>query len=74
MNLVHRLTQRRLPSPADARAIRVAAGATQAEVAQEVGVSASAVAAWEAGVAHPRAATAERYRTVLDALAKLAPA
>lgn len=51
-----------------ARALRVEAGLTQAEVAREVGVTAAAVCRWESGKRLPRSAAAERYGEFLERL------
>lgn len=60
--------RRRLPSPALARAVRVAAGVTQQRLADEVGVHRMTVARWETGERHPRGAMAARWAEVLDSL------
>jgi transcriptional regulator with XRE-family HTH domain len=51
--------------------IRRAAGVTQAQVARELDVSASAVARWEQGLRTPRTRTAARYAALLRELAGL---
>lgn len=68
MTIIHASQQRRLPPPALARAIRKAAGATQAEVAAALGVSQPTVARWEAGTRRPSPDEAERYAALLRAM------
>lgn len=66
---MERLTKRRsLPPPALRRAIRQAAGPSQAEVAQECGVSQRTVSRWECGVANPRGEHLSRYVALLNEL------
>ena len=50
------------------RAIRVAAGATLAEVGDAVGVTGEAIRLYEAGRRTPRGLHLERYAAALDAL------
>lgn len=53
-----------------ARAIRIQAGVTQAQMAAAVGgIDESTVSRWENGNRRPRGATAERWLRVLDQLA-----
>jgi DNA-binding transcriptional regulator YiaG len=59
---------RRLPAPAVARAIREAAGVTQAQVAAELGVGRVTVARWELGTRTPRGDLRLRYIAILDEL------
>lgn len=59
---------RRLPPPAMARAIRVAAGVTQQRVADELDVHVVTVARWENGSRHPRGDVRARYAELLDSL------
>lgn len=68
MTIIDATIRRRLPTPALARAIREAAGATQAELAEALGVDQSTVARWESGVRRPGPDKAEQYLAVLDAL------
>lgn len=68
LELVDRLRRRRLPSPQVAKAIRTSAGATQAEIAEAVGVDRSAVTQWESGTRRPDREHAEKYAEVLRAL------
>lgn len=68
MQLIQALRARRLPPPAIAKAIRAAAGATQADVAAELGVHRITVARWEQGERRPRGDLAARYAAVIDQL------
>jgi DNA-binding transcriptional regulator YiaG len=60
--------RRSLPSPDLAKAIRRAAGVTQAEVAAELGVDPLTVYRWEAGRRRPRGRYAEAYSALLNQL------
>jgi transcriptional regulator with XRE-family HTH domain len=51
-----------------ARALRQAAGLTQAEIAAAVGVAQPTVALWESGRRVPRGAAALRYAEALETL------
>ena len=53
--------RRDLPAPEQRRAIRQAAGLSQVEVAEAVGVTRQAVAHWEAGTRTPKGTLLERY-------------
>lgn len=66
------LTARRLPPPALAKAVRVAAGVSQARVARELGVTRVTVARWEAGARRPRGLTLHAYVDLLEALREAA--
>lgn len=68
MNLVDQLTSSRLPSPARRRAIRLSAGASLRDLAQELAVTASTIQRWELGTAQPRRVHAAAYRKLLSAL------
>jgi DNA-binding transcriptional regulator YiaG len=59
---------RRLPPPAIARAIRDAAGVSQQQVADELGINRVSLARWELGTRSPRGALRLRYIELLDAL------
>ena len=59
---------RRMPAPALARAIRQAAGVSQARLAEELRVHRVTVARWEAGRRRPRGELALRYAALLDEL------
>jgi transcriptional regulator with XRE-family HTH domain len=62
---------RRLPTPAAARAIRMGAGVTQLELANELAVDRVTVARWEAGDRTPRGQLRARYVELLEQLAAL---
>jgi DNA-binding transcriptional regulator YiaG len=62
---------RELPSPADAKAIREAAGVSRYRAAREIGVADLTLARWEAGLNHPRGAAAIAWADLLDALRAL---
>lgn len=57
-----------LPSPAQRRALREAAGLSQREFASAIGVSQASIALWESGRRAPRATHLERYVAGLRAL------
>lgn len=59
-----------LPPPAECRAIRVRARASQEEVAEVVGVTRETIARYEAGTRRPRGTQLETYLTVLRVLAR----
>lgn len=61
----------RLPAPAMARAIRLAAGVTQDDMAQELEVHRVSITRWEAGRRRPRGALAGAYAQLLDELREL---
>jgi transcriptional regulator with XRE-family HTH domain len=63
---------RRLPPPAVARAIRDAAGVSQQQLADELGVNRVTVARWELGTRTPRGELRLRYTTLLEQLRKVA--
>lgn len=63
---------RRLPPPVVARAIRIAAGASQQQLADELGVNRVSVARWEAGDRRPRGELRIRYAALLEQLAEVA--
>ena len=60
--------RRRIPTPAVARAIRLAAGVSQARIASEVGVHPVTVARWESGARRPSGEVGQRYLQLLDEL------
>ncbi len=69
MPLIDEVRQaQRLPSPAFARVIRVAAGVTQERLANEIGVHRQTIAGYEAGRRTPRGATRARYAELLEQL------
>lgn len=65
-------TKKALPPPQLARAVREAAGATQADVAAELHVHPVTVARWEAGTRRPRNEHLAAYVALLDELRGLA--
>ena len=58
----------RLPSPAAARAIRLAAGVGQTRMARELGVNRVTVARWECGTRRPRGPLLQAYVDLLEDL------
>ncbi len=64
--LVQRLRARRLPPPSACRAIRKKAGATQADLAAELGVDRATVSRWESGTRYPRGDRAALYGRLLS--------
>jgi transcriptional regulator with XRE-family HTH domain len=72
-DLTQRLESRRkLPPPKVRRAIRLAAGASQADVGEVVGVTRQSVSLWEAGSRTPRGGHLDAYLDVLRTLRDLA--
>ncbi|MEV8529278.1 helix-turn-helix domain-containing protein [Streptomyces sp. NPDC052000] len=63
-----------LPSPQVRQQLRVAAGLTQAEVADAIGVKRVAVARWEAGLTKPHRGNRVTYAHFLRRLAEKYPA
>lgn len=59
---------RRLPSPAAAKAIRIDAAVSQAELAAELGVHRMTVLRWEDGSRRPRGQLLMAYVALLDQL------
>jgi DNA-binding XRE family transcriptional regulator len=59
---------RRLPPPSIARAVRDAAGVSQAQLADELGVHRVTVARWELEERSPRGELRLRYATLLEEL------
>ncbi|GHC27044.1 MULTISPECIES: helix-turn-helix transcriptional regulator [Streptomyces rochei group] len=57
-----------LPAPPERRAIREAAGLTQAQVASAIGVSKQAIGLWESGLRTPRGPLLGRYVEALRAM------
>jgi len=70
--LIDELRERRLPPPADARAIRLAAGVSQERLAAELGVHRVTVYRWEFGQRLPRGPQREAYAKLLSALRRVA--
>ncbi|AWL36570.1 transcriptional regulator with XRE-family HTH domain [Streptomyces sp. CZ24] len=62
-----------LPPPTVRAKLRVAAGLTQQEVAEAVGVKRLAVARWELGQTHPRRPHRAVYMHLLNRLAERYP-
>ncbi|MGK5532482.1 helix-turn-helix transcriptional regulator, partial [Streptomyces sp. URMC 129] len=62
-----------LPPPHERKRLRTAAGLTQREVADRLGVTLATVAAWEAGRTSPRPPQRAAYARLLDRLAGLFP-
>ncbi|MCX4902349.1 helix-turn-helix domain-containing protein [Streptomyces sp. NBC_00892] len=62
-----------LPSPRVRQQLRVAAGLTQAEVADAIGVQRVAVARWEAGLTQPHRRNRLKYAHLLRRLATKYP-
>lgn len=69
--MIEELAWMRRLGPAGRRALRQAAGVTQAEIAAEVGVSRAAVCRWESGKRTPRGGPARTYARLLRTLAGL---
>jgi len=57
-----------LPSPSVCRALRLAVGLSQQDVAQAVGVDRASVARWELGSREPTEPWRSTYQQVLDEL------
>ncbi|WCD86388.1 hypothetical protein KPP03845_102734 [Streptomyces xanthophaeus] len=60
--------RRGLPEPNERRALRAAAGLTQQELADAIGVSRQAVSYWEAGLRTPRGKFLDAYTEAIAAL------
>lgn len=60
--------RRRLPPPKIRRAIREAVGATQADIADELGIHRETVSRWESGERTPRGEKLVHYVELLDRL------
>lgn len=63
-----------LPPPRVRQQLRLAAGLTQAEVADAIGVQRVAVARWEAGLTQPHRGNRLKYAHLLRRLAEKHPA
>ena len=59
---------RRLVATGQARQVRILAALSQAEMAADIGVTASAVGNWEQGIRQPRGDAAVRYLRLLERL------
>ena len=57
-----------MPTPEECRRIRERAGVSQTVVAESIGVTRSAVSAWEAGRRRPMRSVAAAYLRVLEVL------
>lgn len=64
--------QEQLPAAATCRAIRLAAGLTQAELAEALRVSRSAVSRWESGRRQPQGQARAEYTSALAVLLRRA--
>jgi DNA-binding transcriptional regulator YiaG len=64
-------TRRTLPPPDVCRALRRGAGASQAEVAEVIGVTRQAVQLWEAGIRTPRGPNLDAYLGLLRAFRRV---
>lgn len=60
----------RLPPPDQRKAIRVAYGVSQGDVASVLGVSRLTVSMWERGQTEPKTEHAERYAALLDSMSR----
>ena len=60
--------KKRLPAPAVAEAIRLAAGWSRAELAAHLGVSPQALYLWEKALRRPRPANRDKYAEALEIL------
>lgn len=63
--------RRELPNGATLKALRLAAGLSQADVAREVGCSSAAISHYETGRSRPRPDVARRYLDVIKLVAEL---
>ena len=70
--LIRRLRDEKLPPPAERRRLRDAAGATQQDVAEELGVSDAVVSCWERGICKPSKRNRDRYLALLQGFRDLA--
>ncbi|MEU2147876.1 MULTISPECIES: helix-turn-helix transcriptional regulator [Streptomyces albovinaceus subgroup] len=73
MQRVNALLEDVLPTPRVRQQLRLAAGLTQQEVAEAVGVKRLAVARWELGQTHPRRPHRAVYIHLLKRLAERFP-
>ncbi|HEX7658508.1 MAG TPA: helix-turn-helix transcriptional regulator [Pseudonocardiaceae bacterium] len=69
MNLIEEVKlAQRLPKPAEAKAIRIAAGVPVTRIAEELNVHRVSVTRWESGKRKPRGQLLHRYVHLLDRL------
>ncbi|MGW2425891.1 telomere-associated protein Tap [Streptomyces sp. NPDC001709] len=71
--LLEQLSQDDLPSPAERRRLREAAGLTQTQIAATLGTRRETVANWELGKTEPRPPQRAAYSRLLDKLAERFP-
>jgi len=64
-------TSRVLPEPEQRRALRLALGIEQREIAEDLGVSVQTVSAWENGKARPTGVRRERYAALLSRMQEI---
>jgi DNA-binding transcriptional regulator YiaG len=69
-DVLRRYRDRHLPPPDERRRIREALGITQRELAEVLGVERATYTRWELGSRTPRGTDAERYRQLLQRLAR----
>ncbi|MEU0253274.1 helix-turn-helix transcriptional regulator [Streptomyces sp. NPDC006184] len=62
------LLRQDLPAPEERRAIRQAAGLSQGELAEAIGVTRQAISNWESGARTPKGSHLERYVTAIRTL------
>ncbi|WP_326800494.1 helix-turn-helix domain-containing protein [Streptomyces sp. NBC_01788] len=72
--LLNRVDQNDLPTPAERRRLREAAGLTQTDIAKVLGTRREAVANWEAGKNEPRPPQRTAYARLLEGLTVRFPA
>lgn len=60
--------RRALPAPNECRAIRIASGLTQGELAEAIGVTRQAVTQWETGTRSPRGRLLDSYAEAIATL------
>jgi transcriptional regulator with XRE-family HTH domain len=70
--LVQKVRRRkRIPSPTEARAIRIASGLRQLDLAQVLGVNRVTITRYETGGRRPRGDLGQRYARLLEALRRV---
>ncbi|MER7927028.1 helix-turn-helix transcriptional regulator [Streptomyces sp. NPDC096057] len=60
--------RRELPSPEECRALRIASGITQGELATAIGVTRQAVTQYESGTRRPQGRTLDAYAEAIQTL------